>query len=145
MKTTGFFASLKIIHNGMLACQILFIAILFYLGYTKIRIPTLNRLDETLQVVAIALCAIAFFGGGIFLKKKLIAIKEDKKNSTKEKLHQYRVASIVQWAMFEITSLFCGLSYFFTGNFAFLALAVVLMFLFAMLGLLKLKLFFNWV
>jgi hypothetical protein len=143
MKTTGAFAVLKIIHNAMLAGQILFIAVLFYLGYTKDRTPSLDNIDKILQVAAVALAAIAFLGGAGFFKKKLLAIRADEKATIKQKLDAYKMASIIQWAMLEAACLFCGVSFFIVGNFAFLALALVLMLLFGMLAPVKSKIAFQ--
>jgi hypothetical protein len=143
MKTTGAFATLKILHNVLLAAQILFIAVLFYLGYTKEQIPSLRNTDKLLQVAAIALSAIAFFGGARFFKQRLLAIRANDKATIKEKLDQYKTASIVQWAMLEGATIFCGISYFITGNAAFLALALVLMLLFGMLAPVKTKIAFQ--
>jgi len=143
MKTTGAFAVLKIIHNALLAGQILFIAVLFYLGYTKEQIPSLRNTDKILQVVAIAFAAAAFFGGARFFKQKLSEIRANDKASIKEKLDKYKVASIVQWALLEGACLFCGVSYFITGNAAFLALALVLMLLFGMQAPVKSKIAFQ--
>ena len=143
MKTTGAFAVLKIIHNGMLAGQILFIGILFYLGYTKEKLPTLSDIDRILQIVAVAVSGIAFFGGSSFFKKKLAAIKLDEKASIKARLDKYKTAAIVQWAMLEAACLFCAASFFITGNYAFLALAFVLLLLFGMLAPVKSKIAFQ--
>jgi uncharacterized membrane protein YbhN (UPF0104 family) len=143
MKTTGAFAALKITHNAMLAGQILFVAVLFYLGYTREKLPTLSNLDKILQAAAIALAAMAFFFGGTFFKKKLADIKRNEKAGTKEKLDKYKTASIVQWAMLEGACLFCGVSFFITGNYAFLALALVLMLIFGMLAPIKSKIAFQ--
>jgi hypothetical protein len=50
----------------------------------------------------------------------------------KEKFPAYRSASILQWAILDGPSLFCIICFFLTGNYAFLALSVVIMFLFTM-------------
>jgi hypothetical protein len=86
---------------------------------------------------------MAFFFGGTFFKKKLADIKRNEKAGTKEKLDKYKTASIVQWAMLEGACLFCGVSFFITGNYAFLALALVLMLIFGMLAPIKSKIAFQ--
>ncbi len=57
----------------------------------------------------------------------------------KEKFEQYRAASILQWALIEGPALFSIVGFFLTGNYAFLALLLAIIFLFAMTAPSKLK------
>jgi hypothetical protein len=57
----------------------------------------------------------------------------------REKFAKYRMACIIQWAMLEGPCLFCCICFFLVGNYAFLALAVALVLLFALLTPVKIK------
>ena len=140
MKKTGAFAALKIVHTAMLAGQVLFIAILFFMAYTKKIEPVLPEMDKPLQIIAVLLSAAGFFLGINIFKKKLLAIRDDMNNgSVQQKFAKYRMASIMQWAMLEGPCLFCCICFFLVGNYAFLALAAVLVLLFAVLAPVKIK------
>ena len=54
------------------------------------------------------------------------------KGSVSERFAVYRSACILQWALIEGPCLFCIIGFFLTGNYAFMALAGVLIILFAM-------------
>ena len=142
MKNGGAIKALTIIHKALLVGQILFAAVCIYIVYAKIELSPLKELDRTLQVVAIALAAAGFFVGTSLFKKKLLqarALQAD----TKEKFALYRTACIVQWALIEFPSIFCIVCFFLTGNYAFIALAAVLIVLFGMLAPSKTKIAFH--
>jgi hypothetical protein len=137
-KTGGTLKGLQIIHKAMLLGQVVFAAVTFFLKYTESFPSTLNHLDKTLQVVAILLCFAGFFTGSSLFKKKLqeaLAAFAD----TKTKAATYRSACIVQWALLEGPSLFCIICFLLVGNYAFLALSVALMLVFALTAPVKLK------
>jgi hypothetical protein len=140
MKKTGAFAALKIVHTAMLAGQVLFIAILFFMAYSKRLLPLVPEIDKPVQVIAVLLSAAGFFLGANIFKKKLLAIRDDMvDNGIQEKFAKYRMAAIIQWAMLEGPCLFCCTCFFLVGNYAFLALAAALVLLFAMLAPVKIK------
>jgi len=140
MKKAGAFAALKIIHTAMLAGQVLFIAILFFLAFSNKIEAAVPGMDKALQIIAVLLSAAGFLLGSTIFKKKLLAIRDDM-NATgvQEKFAKYRIACIMQWAMIEGPCLFCCICFFLVGNYAFLALAAVLVLLFGMLAPVKIK------
>ena len=129
---------LNIIHKALMMGQILFASVCIYLIYSKSVLPLANDLDKILQVVAQALTAGGIFAGMSFFKKKLMQIRE-MQIAAKEKFDLYRRACIVQWALLEGPSIFCIICFFLTGNYAFLALMLVVLFLFAMMAPSKVK------
>lgn len=131
MKTTSAFSAFKLVHRALLFGQLLFIGAMFYLLYGKIANPPLAGQDRTLQVIAILFSAIAFFAGNTIFRKKITAIRESSGSTVQGKFEKYRSACILQWALYEGAALFCGICLFLTGNYAFLALAVLLVFFFA--------------
>jgi hypothetical protein len=132
MNNTNAFSAFKLVHRALLTGQVLFIGIMFYLVYSKSIVPPLAAQDKIFQVIAIIIAAAAFFAGNTVFKKRLAAIRDGAAISVKEKFEKYRSACIVQWALLEGAALFCGICFLLTGNYAFLALAAVLILLFAM-------------
>ena len=99
--------ALNIIHKALMTGQILFAAVCTYLIYSKLVLPAADELDKVLQVVALIVTAGGIFAGMSFFKKKLMQIREIQ-ISAKEKFDLYRSACIVQWALLEGPSIFCG-------------------------------------
>jgi hypothetical protein len=130
--------ALNLIHKALMMGQVLFAAVCVYLTYTKAIEFSAKELDRTLQVVALILTVGGIFAGTSFFKKKLLLLR-DMENSAKEKFDSYRLACIIQWALLEGPSLFCIICFLVTGNYAFLALMVVILFLFAMTAPTRMK------
>lgn len=124
---------LNILHRALLTGQILFAAGCTYIVYSKTVEPPVKDLDSALQIAALIITAAGVYAGITIFKKKLILIREMQAGA-KEKFSIYRSASIVQWALLEGPSLFSIICFFLTGNYAFLALAIVIIFLFVMTG-----------
>ena len=135
--------ALNIIHKAMLAGQILFAAVCFYIVFSKIQIIFMGEyMDKVLQVMAITFSAAGFFTGSFVFKKKLQQAR-DTPAGGKEKFSMYRSACILQWAFLEGPSLFGIICFFLTGNYGFIVLSAVLMLLFAMLAPSKIKIAFQ--
>lgn len=136
---TGIFKTLLIMHKAMLTGQLVFAAVAFYLVYSNLfPFQNLKNLDRVLQVVALVCSAGGFYVGQLLFKKGLIAAKTIQANS-KVKLLRYRQACILQWALIEGPCLFAIICFLLTHNYAFLALAALLIFLFTMMAPSKLK------
>ena len=130
--------ALSVIHRALMMGQILFASVCIYLIYSKLVLPLANDLDKILQVVTLALTAGGIFAGMSFFKKKLMQIRE-MQTGAKEKFNLYRSACIIQWALLEGPSIFCIICFFLTGNYAFLALVLIVVILFAMTAPSKVK------
>jgi hypothetical protein len=124
---------LHILHKALLMGQLLFAAAATYIIYTKAVFPSAIELEKILQVAALIITAAGIYAGTTIFKKKLILIRE-MQTDARQKFAQYRAASVIQWALLEGPSIFCIICFFLTGNYAFLALAIVVMFLFAAIG-----------
>lgn len=128
------FAFLKIIHLALLSGQLLFSFVVFYMVYSKMMLPAMQDQDKTFQLMAIAFAALAYFAGNTLFKKKMVQLRNTPDASIKEKFVQYRTACLIQWALLEAATLFCGVSFLLTGNYAFLALGGLLIVLFILLA-----------
>ena len=140
MNSSNGFKALNILHKTLLAGQIIFTAVVVIAAYSKLQLPVVpEEMDRIFQVIAVILAAAGFFAGSTLFKKQLLKIREMQTATTKEKFGLYRSASILQWALLEGPCLFSIICFFLTGNYAFIALAFVLILLFTMLGPSKLK------
>lgn len=133
---------LSLIHKALFTGQVLFAAVSIYLVYTKSFLPAAAELDRTLQVVALIAAAGGVYAGMTIFKKKLMQIREMNYHA-KEKLTLYRGACIMQWALMEGPSIFCIACFLLTGNYAFLALVAVILFLFAATAPSKIKILMH--
>jgi hypothetical protein len=129
-KKPGELKALQIIHRAMLSGQILFAGIAFYLNYSGNFVASLKGHDQLLQVIAIVFSFGGFFIGSSLFKKKMQQLKESSP-TLKTKLAAYRSAAIIQWALLEGPVLFSVICFMLVGNYAFFALAVVFILLFA--------------
>ena len=129
---------LNVLHKALLMGQVLFAAVCFYLVYTNTMLSPAKEFEKVLQVAALVIVAVGVYAGITIFKKKLQQIRDTQANA-KEKFAIYRSACIIQWALLEGPWLFCILCFFLTGNYAFMALAIVVMFLFVMTAPSKIK------
>jgi hypothetical protein len=130
--------SLITMHKVMLMGQVLFAAVGFYLVYSNTFHSPAKELEKILQAAALIATVTGVYAGITIFKKKLQQGR-DMQSGDKEKFGVYRTACLIQWALLEAPALFCILCLLLTGNYAFLALAVVMMFLFAMMAPSKIK------
>lgn len=121
---------LNIFHKALLMGQIIFAAVCVYLVYSgKVKSFSIN-LDKPLQVAALLMAAAGVFAGNTLFKKKLLQIRDLQENA-KQKFEAYRAASLLQWSLIEVPSIFSIICFFLTGNYAFIALAFLLIMIFA--------------
>ena len=125
MKKNSVFFVFSFMHKAMMAGQLIFLGVMFYLVYSKTMLPPLVAQEKILQVAAIAFTAIFMFAGINILKNKLALIKENTLTEPKEKWTKYRQACFLQWSLTEVPVLVCGICYFLTGKMTFLALAAL--------------------
>lgn len=132
-KQSSAMRALSILHLTILIAQIIFAVVVVVLVSSKMVSLKGKEVDSILQVVAIAVAAAGFFIGTKKFKKSLQEIRESTMGAQK-KFEKYRSASILLWAMIQGPSVLCIISFFLTGNFAFMALAAVLIFLLFIFG-----------
>jgi hypothetical protein len=116
---------------GMIA---VFLLVQFGLVNAMVDVPT----DRLLQVVAVLYCFAAVFAALQLFKRKLERIKQSEL-PVREKLMQFKSASVLQWSLMESAAIFSTLCYLLTANWAFLALAFTLLVLFGGLNPFKQK------
>jgi hypothetical protein len=126
------FKVLQLLHRAMLAGMVLFCLIALFLvitGQTKYVATFTGKALQVTEIVVVFL----FAGGGSLLFNKKIQSTTTVETAA-ERMRIYRTSVIIRWAMTEIPVLFAIIAFVLTGNYAFLALATVLMVLFALIA-----------
>jgi uncharacterized membrane protein len=121
---------LQTIYQAMLMAQVLFAGIAVFI---RTQSPFQNVTEDTsriLQVVAIVFAFSSIWAGMSLYRKRIAALKEQPADAT-QKINGYTAASLIKWAMAEGPCLFCSVGYLLTGNWAFIMLAAVVLFVFA--------------
>ena len=133
------FKDLQTIYRVLLYSQIGFwIIALLLVQFGGIKPFAAESLDRLLQVIAVFYSFIAVIVGLQLFRRRLEAIKQ-LEIPARDKLIQYKSASIVQWALLEGAGIFCIISYIITGNWSFLGLAIMLLAVFGGLNPFKQK------
>ncbi len=135
----SFLRSLNILHKAMLAGQLLLAVAAFLLRYLEWLPASLQELDQTLQVIALLLCAVAYFLGARLFRQR-VEDARDGNGPAFDKAVVYRSAAILQWGLLEGASLFSSICFMLVGNLSFLFLAFALMIFFYLSGPSKMKL-----
>lgn len=129
---TSVLSSLYIIHKAMLAGQVIFTAIIFYLLYSKNIQPAFVDQEKTLQVVSLLIAFVGIYAGAKLFNSKMMQLRQDIDEDIQKKLTKYRTASLILWVLIEMPCLVAGICLMLTGSYAFLALGVVIILYFAL-------------
>lgn len=124
---------LSFLHRAMLIGQLVFLAGILFLIYSKTILPNLADQVKILQVIALLFSGASILASVKLFKRKLALISEDGNANAEQKMLNYRSAVMLQWGFAELPTLVCGICLLLSGNYAFLALAVVIIIYFAML------------
>lgn len=127
--TTGaYIKTLKLIHLALLAGQVFFIVVAFFLRNTG-AFPAPFK-DGYIFLLAVLLITASAIGAGLFLFKQRIESITGR-TALADKLTDYRAAAIVKYALAEGPSFFAVVAYLFTGNMIILGIAVAIIAYFA--------------
>ena len=116
----------------MLAGQVIFTAIIFYLLYSKNIQPAFVDQEKTLQVVSLLIAFVGIYAGAKLFNSKMMQLRQDIDEDIQKKLTKYRTASLILWVLIEMPCLVAGICLMLTGGYAFLALGVVIILYFAL-------------
>ena len=124
------FKTLQVLHYAMLIGMTMFSAIAVFIIVSRGPLrPHDASLERTLQVVALVVAVGAVAAGFMLFNNKLSGIQAI--GDVKERMAAYRGAAIVRWALIEGPVLLSAICFMMTGNYAFLALAIALILVFA--------------
>lgn len=133
------FRELQTIYRILLYTQIGFwILALLLIQFNVFKPVATESLDRILQVIAVFYSFIAVIVGLQLFRRRLESIKS-LEIPARDKVIQYKSASIVQWALLEGAGIFCIICYILTGNWSFLGLAIMLLAIFGGLNPFKQK------
>ncbi len=120
------FLELQKIYRALLYGQIVFAVAIIILVQTGLFKPFASEsLDRLLQVITVVYAFAAVIVGVQLFRRRLETIRNNNE-TPREKLAQYRSASLVQWLLLEGASIFSMISYGITGNWSFLGLTVMI-------------------
>lgn len=139
IQPTSPFRELQTIYRVLLYTQIGFwILALVLIQFAVFKPVATESLDRILQVIAVFYSFIAVIVGLQLFRRRLETIKS-LEIPARDKIIQYKSASVVQWALLEGAGIFCIVSYILTGNWSFLGLAIMLLAIFGGLNPFKQK------
>lgn len=129
---------LQTIFKSLLAGQVFFFAAMLFIKYKKDIPDSGEQVNKLLQIGVLLVSFAALIGGNKLFNKKT-GLLRDAGLVFQEKFALYQKASIIKWAMTETACIGSIVSYFVTGNYAFIALAIVLMLIFSSYYPIKIK------
>jgi hypothetical protein len=121
---------LQTIYQAMLMAQVLFAGLAIFMRMQSVITNVTEDVSRILQVVAVVFAFSSVWAGMSVYRRRIAALK-DQPAGAPQKINAYTSASLIKWAMTEGPCLFCIAGYLLTGNWSFLALAAVLLFIFA--------------
>ncbi len=121
---------LQTVYKALLMGQVLFAGLAIFIRRQGVITNVTEDISFILQVVALVFSFSSVWAGMSVYRKRVSAIK-DKEITTEKKISEYTSTSLIKWAMTEGPCLFCIAGYLLTGNWAFIGLAAVLLFIFA--------------
>lgn len=140
MQKANSFKTLQLLHVALLFGQIVFVAIAVFLKMYSAILPVFAKYDKAIQVIVLLYSAtVSYVGIQVYFKNKIYGIR-DTGATIAEKFTVYKKANVVLWICIESASIISTLCFLLVGNYAFIALAITLIFLFAIMGVNKAKL-----
>ena len=122
-----YFRTLQILFFSLFFGQIGIISVLYFVRQPPV-VEQLLQQDFILKVLPVGL--VLLMGLAFFLNRKKLETARNQA-TLKEKLAEYRAASIMKWAPLEGGTLICAVLFFVNNNITYLYYAVVMLALFA--------------
>ena len=123
----SFLKTMRIIFFALLAGQIIFIAVAFFMVTNN---PPQSQSDDLFNIIVPVAIGSGLFMSSLLFKQMLAKIKKD--DSFEKKLEAYRSALIMRYALLEGPSIFSTVVYLLSGNIIFLAFSGVMILAFLM-------------
>lgn len=120
----AYFLRLTILHGVLLAAQLIFGAMAYYINSTgPIAGADAENLDASFQFVVPIFILVSYFGSTVLLRMQLKPLKE--KSNLKDKLTGYLSVLLVRYALLEVPALFSIICFIVTGNYFYLGWAAL--------------------
>lgn len=123
----SFLKTMRIIFFALLAGQIIFIVVAFFMVKNN---PPQSQSDDLFNIIVPVAVGSGLFMSSLLFKQMLAKIKND--DSFEKKLEAYRSALIIRYALLEGPSIFSTGVYLLSGNIIFLAFSGVMILAFLM-------------
>ncbi|MCX6182533.1 MAG: hypothetical protein NT150_11470 [Bacteroidetes bacterium] len=123
--------TLTVLHGALVLGQLLFAGIALLALNGRAMDSEKDDINNMFLVMALLVVGGAIGMGTFLFKTKLKEIQQS--NNLRQKLGDYSTALIIRFAMLEAASIFCVVAYFFTCNFIFIGLVLVLVATFVVL------------
>jgi hypothetical protein len=123
-----YFRTLQIIFFALIAGQVVFCLIVFFLIRTGDFNAELQDLKNIFFIIVPVFVIGGYLGGRMLFKNSMKAAQN--KAALSEKLEDYRSASIVRYALLEGPSMLAIISYLLTGEISFLVMAAFIIAIF---------------
>lgn len=137
----NFFKTLQVMHKAFVMGMVLFVAIAIVLNVTGTMAQAAKSFDRTLQVIALLLAAgLPALGFSLF-NKRVASLGEIA--DVHGRAAAYKSVTVLRWALIEMPALFAVVCFLLTGNYAYIALAIALVFVFAATNPSKTKVVFQ--
>lgn len=130
MNNTSTLKSIQLLYKALLMAQVLFLGVAIFVRSQNLVALVDEEFNRLFQIVVVVI-SFAGIWFGMWYYRKRVAIIRDMNVAAEERLKQYQAVSIIKWALTEGPCLLCAVGYLLTGNWAFLALAAVILFIFA--------------
>lgn len=126
-----YFKVLSVLHAALLGTQLLFALVAVYLSMDgQFGGDDLGEFNSIFRFVVPVVIVGAVFGSSVLFKMQMKSIRV--KPELKDKLNDYRTASLIRYAMLEAPSMFALVSYLLTANFIFLGYAGLIIVVFVL-------------
>jgi hypothetical protein len=135
------FKALQVLHVALLTGMLMLGVVSTFLIISHGPYVQLGTFEKTLQIIVVLLSIGCTAAGFTLFNKKIQAIPP--MDPIKDRLNAYRAAAIVRWALIELPTLFSLISFLLTGNYAFLALAIALLLVFAVVRPAKMMIIYQ--
>jgi hypothetical protein len=121
---------LQTVYKALLMGQVLFAGLAVFIRMQGVITNVSEQTSRILQVVAVVF-AFSSIWAGMSVYSKRIAAARVSDTSAEKKLSEYTSTSLIKWAMTEGPCLFCIAGYLLTGNWSFIGLGAIILFVFA--------------
>lgn len=123
-----YFKSLYLIFYALIAGQLLFGALAFYLINSGTIVPSLIELETPFIGITVIFFAIVFWGGKALFNLKLLSCKRNKPLIVK--MSNYRMAVFLRFCLLEAPAFLSVIFYMLTGNIILLIISTLITALF---------------
>ncbi len=121
---------LQTVYKALLMGQLLFAGLAVFIRMQGAITSVTEELSRILQVVALVFAFSSVWAGMTIYRKRITTLR-GKDIPADKKISEYTSLSLIKWAMTEGPCLFCIAGYLLTGNWSFIGLAAILLFIFA--------------